>query len=128
MNINDIFSEALMDMYCILLEQLLADELYPALQVGFKYNISVNTNGFTLKISGLNETLPVSIRSKCFGVINTILRYIIIFILQLLAALFAHNMVEYSNLIMKDIFESAKIERIQKYYELIYIPEYFIRY
>ena len=54
-----------MDMYCILLEQLLADELYPALQVGFKYNISVNTNGFTLKISGLNETLPVSIRSKC---------------------------------------------------------------
>ncbi|XP_018350446.1 PREDICTED: nardilysin-like [Trachymyrmex septentrionalis] len=51
-------NEALMDMYCILLEQLLADELYPALQVGFKYNISVNTNGFTLKISGLNETLP----------------------------------------------------------------------
>ncbi|KYN33454.1 Nardilysin [Trachymyrmex septentrionalis] len=95
-------NEVLMDMYCILLEQLLADELYPALQVGFKYDISVKTNGFTLKINGLNETLP------------------------LLAALFAHNMVEYSNLIMKDIFESAKIERIQKYYELIYIPEYFI--
>ncbi|KYN33453.1 Nardilysin, partial [Trachymyrmex septentrionalis] len=95
-------NEALMDMYCILLEQLLADELYPALQVGFKYNISVNTNGFTLKISGLNETLP------------------------LLAALFAHNMVEYSSLITKNIFESAKIRRIQTYYDLINIPDCFI--
>ena len=63
MNIN--FSGVLMDMYCRLLEQLLAEELYPALQVGFKYDISVNRNGFILKIRGLNETLPVSIRSKC---------------------------------------------------------------
>jgi len=52
-------------MYCKLLEQLLTEKLYPALLAGFKYVIGFLLNGFTLKISGLNETLPVSIRSKC---------------------------------------------------------------
>ncbi|EGI58332.1 Nardilysin [Acromyrmex echinatior] len=97
-----IFSEVLMDMYCRLLEQLLAEELYPALQVGFKYDISVNRNGFTLKIRGLNETLP------------------------LLAASFAHGMVQYSSLITKDIFENTKIQQIQTYYDSISKPDIFI--
>ncbi|KAG5339105.1 NRDC protein, partial [Acromyrmex heyeri] len=94
----------LMDMYCRLLEQLLAEELYPALQVGFKYDMSVNRNGFTLKIRGLNETLP------------------------LLAASFAHGMEQYSSLITEDIFESTKIQQIQTYYDSISKPEIFIVY
>ncbi|KYM87526.1 Nardilysin, partial [Atta colombica] len=92
----------LMDMYCKLLEQLLAEELYPALQVGFKYDISVNRNGFTLKIRGFNETLP------------------------LLAVFFAHGMVQYSSLITKDIFESTKIQQIQTYYDSVRTSKIFI--
>ncbi|KAG5305857.1 NRDC protein, partial [Pseudoatta argentina] len=48
----------LMDIYCGLWKQILAEELYPASLAGFKYAIKILNNGFTLKISGLNETLP----------------------------------------------------------------------
>ncbi|XP_018370249.1 PREDICTED: nardilysin-like [Trachymyrmex cornetzi] len=48
----------LMDMYCILWEQLLAKELYPTKQAEFKFHIRDNINGFTLKMSDLNENLP----------------------------------------------------------------------
>jgi len=54
-----------MDIYCRLWRQLLADQLYPSLLAGFTHAISIIKNGFTLKISGFNETLPVSKHSKC---------------------------------------------------------------
>ena len=54
-----------MDIYCELWKPILAEELYPASLAGFIYDINILNNGFTLKIRGLNETLPVSIRSKC---------------------------------------------------------------
>ena len=53
-------------MYYELLKQLLTEKLYPAVLTGFKHDIKFLRNGFfTLEISGLTETLPVSICSKC---------------------------------------------------------------
>ncbi|XP_018350451.1 PREDICTED: nardilysin-like [Trachymyrmex septentrionalis] len=48
----------LMNMYCTLLKQLLIEKLYPAELTGFEYITRLLMNGFTLKISGLSETLP----------------------------------------------------------------------
>lgn len=117
-----------MDMYCRLFKQLLVEELYAAVKAGFKYDINVSNTGFILQISGYNETLPVSIRSVCFGVINTISRYIIIFILQFLAGFFALNMMEYSNYITNDMFESIKNQQSQLYHFSISKPEIFMKY
>ncbi|XP_018046796.1 PREDICTED: nardilysin-like [Atta colombica] len=95
-------NEILMRMYCRLLKQLLTEKLYPAELIGFKYVIRFLLNGFTLKISGLNETLP------------------------LVAATLAQGMVQCSSFITKDIFENIKIEQIQTYYDSVSKSEIFI--
>ncbi|KYN14346.1 Nardilysin, partial [Trachymyrmex cornetzi] len=92
----------LMRMYCRLLKQLLTEELYPALLAGFKYNIRVLLNGFTVKMSGPSATLP------------------------LLATSFAQVMERYSSVITKDIYNSIKIQQMQTWYYCVSKPEIFI--
>ncbi|KAG5329783.1 NRDC protein, partial [Acromyrmex charruanus] len=92
----------LMDIYCGLWKQILAEELYPASLAGFKYAIKILNNGFTLKISGLNETLPF------------------------VATTFAQNMVQYSSFIKEDIFENAKTRQMLIYSDLIFTSTTFI--
>ncbi|KYN14347.1 Nardilysin, partial [Trachymyrmex cornetzi] len=90
----------LMRLYCSLLKQLLTEELYPALLAGFKYNIRVLLNGFTVKMSGPSATLP------------------------LLAISFAQVMERYSSyVITKDIYESLKIQQMQTWYHSVSKPE-----
>ncbi|XP_011050760.1 PREDICTED: uncharacterized protein LOC105143897 [Acromyrmex echinatior] len=98
---KDIYSGVLMDIYCELWKPILAEELYPASLAGFIYDINILNNGFTLKISGLNETLP------------------------LVAATFAQNMVQYSSFITEDIFENAKARKSLTYFSLISSPATF---
>ncbi|XP_011050746.1 PREDICTED: nardilysin-like [Acromyrmex echinatior] len=93
----------LMDIYCELWKPILAEELYPASLAGFIYDINILNNGFTLKISGLNETLP------------------------LVATTFAQHMVQYSCFITEDIFENAKTRQMLIYLNSINIPTTFIK-
>ncbi|KAG5329768.1 NRDC protein, partial [Acromyrmex charruanus] len=93
----------LMDIYCELWKEILAEELYPASLAGFKHAIKILNNGFTLKISGLNETLPF------------------------VATTFAQNMMQYSSFITEDIFENAKARQRLIYFNLINTPTTFIK-
>ncbi|XP_012064300.1 PREDICTED: nardilysin-like [Atta cephalotes] len=95
-------NEILMRMYCKLWRQLLVDQLYPSLLAGFTHAVNILHNGFTLKISGFNETLP------------------------LVAATYAQSMKQYSSLITKDIFENVKIRLTLIYLNSISAPKIFI--
>ncbi|KYN14390.1 Nardilysin [Trachymyrmex cornetzi] len=102
LKLQSLKNEVLMDMYCKLWEQLLDKELYPTVQAEIRFDIIVNINGFTLKISDHNENLPR------------------------LAAFCALSMVQYSSWITKDIFESIKFQQIHRYYDAVSVPEIYI--
>ncbi|XP_018399635.1 PREDICTED: nardilysin-like [Cyphomyrmex costatus] len=94
----------LMGMYCDVLKELITEELYPAEQAGFKYNIDVGEIGFTLQISGFRPTMP------------------------LLLNLLASNMVKLPEYITEDLFQSIKTQQIELYNIGIKKPEILIKY
>ncbi|XP_011058862.1 PREDICTED: nardilysin-like [Acromyrmex echinatior] len=102
LNYQSLKNDVLIRMYCELLKQLLTEKLYPAELIGFKYEIKFLQNEFTLKISGLTETLPV------------------------VADTFAQGMVNCTSFITKDIFENIKIQQIQRFYQDVSEPKILI--
>ncbi|XP_011050773.1 PREDICTED: nardilysin-like [Acromyrmex echinatior] len=103
LNYESLKNGVLIHMYYELLKQLLTEKLYPAVLTGFKHDIKFLRNGFfTLEISGLTETLP------------------------LVADTFAQGMVNCTSFITKDIFENIKIQQIQRFYQDVSEPKFFI--
>lgn len=50
-----------MDLYCNILHFLLVEEIYPAIVVGFDFNMYSSEKGIKMKFNGFNEKLPVRV-------------------------------------------------------------------
>ncbi|KYM98617.1 Nardilysin [Cyphomyrmex costatus] len=103
LKLQSVKNGVLMGMYCDVLKELITEELYPAEQAGFKYNIDVGEIGFTLQISGFRPTMP------------------------LLLNLLASNMVKLPEYITEDLFQSIKTQQIELYNIGIKKPEILIK-
>ncbi|KYN11880.1 Nardilysin, partial [Trachymyrmex cornetzi] len=94
---------ALMKMYCNVLKMLLIEDLYPALAAGFTYDIFVDEEGIIIKLDGFNEKLPL--------LLMTIVRY----------------MVDYPTLVTKDLFEIAKVQKLEILYNKFREPDKLVK-
>ncbi|XP_018310444.1 nardilysin-like [Mycetomoellerius zeteki] len=94
---------ALMEMYCSVLRLLLIEELYPAIAAEFHYDIRVGEKGVIIKIDGFNEKLPL--------LLMTIAKY----------------MVDYPNLVTKDLFEIVKVQQLRILYNKFIKPEKLVK-
>ncbi|XP_018306507.1 LOW QUALITY PROTEIN: nardilysin-like [Mycetomoellerius zeteki] len=90
---------ALIRPYRNILELLLVEELYPAIQAGYNYKIRANEKGIVLTMSGFNEKL------------------------SLLLMTIAKCMVDCPNRVTEDMFEMVKMKELSIYYNVFIKPE-----
>ncbi|XP_018368702.1 PREDICTED: nardilysin-like [Trachymyrmex cornetzi] len=82
----------IMEMYCRALKLLLFEELYPAVVAGFEYYIYTSDEGIIIKMNGFIDKLP--------RLLITVVKY----------------MVRYPALVTKSLFESCKMQLLDKGY------------
>ncbi|XP_014476747.1 PREDICTED: nardilysin-like isoform X2 [Dinoponera quadriceps] len=90
---------ALMDLYVMILSQLMRENLHPAAVVGYTHQIMSLENGAVLHINGFNEKLP------------------------LLLTLTAEHMVNFPNIVTKDMFKVMRTHLAKHYYNAIVKPK-----
>ncbi|XP_032680712.1 nardilysin-like isoform X2 [Odontomachus brunneus] len=88
----------LLDLYVVILNHLLSEELYPAAAVGYNYDIVVLMNGIALLVNGFNEKLP------------------------LLLMTVAKHIVDFPNLVTKDFVEVMKTHLTKQYFNSFLKP------
>ncbi|XP_011067909.1 PREDICTED: nardilysin-like [Acromyrmex echinatior] len=91
-------------MYCNVLKYLLIEELYPAVTVGFDYDIDVSEEaiGITIQMSGFGQKLPTLLML----IANSIVRLVSV---------------------SKDLFEVIKTQQLRAYYNKFMETEEFIK-
>ncbi|KYN15625.1 Nardilysin [Trachymyrmex cornetzi] len=91
----------LMEIYCHALILLLSEELYPAVVAGIEFYIYTSDKGIISEINGFNEKLPLLLRTiaKC--------------------------MVDYPALVMESLFETCKVQLLDRgYYSNAFMDSY----
>lgn len=92
-------SAALMDLFVVILKQLLVEELYPATAAKLNHEIYTSDKGIVVKVHGFNQKLP------------------------LLLITIAKCIAECPTLITKELFEVMKEVQIKEYYNTFLKPK-----
>ncbi|EFN75483.1 Nardilysin [Harpegnathos saltator] len=92
-------NSVLMDLYVMILNQMLIEDLYPAVAVGYNYDIETLEHGALLRMDGFTEKLP------------------------LVLMMIVKRMVDFPNLITKDLFEIMKMYLATQYYNSLLDPK-----
>ncbi|KAM0729058.1 Nardilysin [Formica fusca] len=90
---------ALMELYCNVLKLLLVEEIYPAIAAGFNFHVYVSERGIKMRFNGFNEKLPL--------LAFTVVKY----------------MVDYPNLVTKELFEVLKEQQLKTFYNTFIKPK-----
>ncbi|CAL1679211.1 unnamed protein product [Lasius platythorax] len=88
----------LMDLYCSVLKQLCAEEISPATVARLHFEIYASDRGIIMTLNGFNEKLPL--------LLFTVVKY----------------MVDYPNLVTKELFEVMKEQELKGLYNSFIIP------
>ncbi|KAL6431065.1 hypothetical protein ACFW04_007066 [Cataglyphis niger] len=99
LGLQSLENAALVNLYCNVLKLLLVEEIYPAVAAGFNFNIYVSERGIKMKFNGFNEKLPL--------LVFTIIKY----------------MVDYPNLVTKELFEVLKEQQLKTFYNAFIKPD-----
>ena len=110
-----------MTVYCNIIKLLVMEELYPAVESGSTYDISVSEKGIITKISG---PMPiVSIYSKQSYIVSKYIIFIL-FILQILLLTIIKYMIHLAcSNVTKEIFETIKDQQVDIYNDAFTKPE-----
>ncbi|EFN65226.1 Nardilysin [Camponotus floridanus] len=103
LRLRSLENAALLDLYCNILHFLLVEEIYAAIVVGFDFNIYSSEKGIKMKFNGFNEKLPL--------LVLTVMKYI----------------VDYPNLVTKELFEILKEFQLKKLYNTFIKPKKLVR-
>ncbi|CAL1679205.1 unnamed protein product [Lasius platythorax] len=96
-------NSTLTEMYCNVLRLLLVEEIYPALTVGYDFMIFVSEKGIQIRLRGFSEKLP--------HLLFTVMKY----------------MVDYPNIVTKELFEVMKEQQLKTLYNTFIKPKKLIR-
>ncbi|KMQ88920.1 nardilysin isoform x3 [Lasius niger] len=98
LRLESLKNAALTDLYCSVLNQLLVEDIYSAKAAGYDCEIFDSDRGIQIALNGYNEKLPLLL----FTVVK--------------------HMVDYPNLVTKDLFEIMKEQQLKTFYNTFVIP------
>ncbi|XP_072762300.1 nardilysin [Anoplolepis gracilipes] len=103
LGLQSVENAALVDLYYNVLKLLLVEEIYPAIAAGFNFNIYASDKGIKMKFNGFNEKLPL--------LVFTVVKY----------------MVDYPNLVTKELFEVLKAQQLKTFYNTFIKPKKLVK-
>lgn len=107
----------------MILFQLLSEELYPATAAGYSYDIATLTYGAVVHLDGFNEKLPVSTSRNAPKSISRLVHQRSLLISQLLLMIITKYMVDFPNLVTRNLFEVMRAHLTKQYYNSFVKPK-----